>query len=273
MSRMFARRAAVMAAVVFGAPALGALIAAAPAAAEPALGITFASPPLEAQADWRGTCPLAWKPFQAGPPFVPAPEAGLTCSRYSAQLSETADGAITVRVLTLVSHSVFVPQLQGAYWSLPLVTGQWTGTARSTGSSRYIDLDVPVRSEDGRERRLRLSLDATAAPSKLPSGYAHDVWAWAPCPSIELAELWGGSCPMAASHPSEAGGFFVLYTGSRSSWPADPVGSLDGESFGPGFAEVRTATGETVCGGKGEIFYAVCPFPEDWQHGEMPTEP
>ena len=264
--------------VLLGALAPAALIAAAPAAAEPALGISFAAPPLQADAEWSGTCPLSWKPLQAGPPFVPAPEAGLTCSRYLAQLSETADGAITVVVDTYVSHSVFVPQLQGPYWSRPQNTGEWTGTARATGSPRHIYLDLPVRSKDGQERRLRLSLGATTAPQKLPSGYDDDVWAWTVCPTPELAEFWDdGPCPTAPSHPSEPGGslggFFVLNTGSRSSWLADPVGSLDEESFGPGLANVRTATGATWCGGKGEIFYDVCLFPEDWQHGEMPTEP
>jgi hypothetical protein len=151
------------------------------------------------------------------------------------------------------------------------VGGHRTGIA----SPRFIELDLPVRSQDGQdERRLRMSLDATAAPVKLPSGYARDMWAWGPCPIPELAELWPDGCPTAPSQPSEAGGFFFLYTGSRSYWPAEAVGSLDGESFGPAsIAEVRRATGTLMCGGKGELFEIVCPTPENWGFGEMPTEP
>lgn len=263
-----------MAAAIFWLPAAATLIAPAPAAADPALGVSFPAPPLEAQASWRGTCPPSWKPFQVGPPFIPAPAAGLMCSNYEAQLSET-DGVLTVRVSKSVSRSVFVPQLQGPYWSRSEDAGQWAATVRATGSSRFIELDMPVRSQDGQdERRLRLSLDATAAPIKLPSGYAHDMWAWGPCPTPELAELWPNGCPTTTSQPSEAGGFFFLYTGSRSYWPAEAVGSLDGESFGPAsIAEVRTATGTLICGGKGELFEIVCLNPENWGFGEMPTEP
>jgi hypothetical protein len=268
------RRRAVAAAAVFLMPVPAALITAAPAAADPAWGVSFPAPALEAQANWRGTCPPSFKPFQVGPPFVPASAVGLECSRYSAQLSETADGALNIYVSKTVAHSVFVPQLQGPYWSLPQTIGQWRATARATGSPRFIELDLPVRSEDGQNGRLRLSLDATAAPIKLPSGYARDMWAWAPCPTPELAELWPDGCPTAPSQPSEAGGFFFLYTGSRSIWPAEAVGSLDGETFGPAsIAEVRTATGELTCGGKGELFEIVCLNPENWGFGEMPTLP
>jgi hypothetical protein len=274
ISQTFPRRAAVMAAAIFMLPAAAALTAPAPAAADPALGVSYPAPQLEAQANWRGTCPPSWKPLQVGPPFVPAPAAGLMCSNYGAQLSET-DGALRVVVWKSVSRSVFVPQLQGPYWSLPEGAGQWAATIRATGSPRFIELDLPVRSQDGQdERRLRMSLDATAAPVKLPSGYARDMWAWGPCPIPELAELWPDGCPTAPSQPSEAGGFFFLYTGSRSYWPAEAVGSLDGESFGPAsITEVRTATGTLMCGGKGELFEIVCLTPENWGFGEMPTEP
>jgi hypothetical protein len=56
--------------------------------------------------------------------------------------------------------------------------------------------------------------------------------------------------------------------------PAEAVGSLDGKSFGPAsIAEVRTATGTLMCGGKGELFEIVYLTPENWGFGEMPTEP